>query len=85
MVSIGTLFAFVVVSVAVPVLRRTRPDLNRPFRVPLSPVVPAISVLACAYLMTNLSLATWIRFVVWMAVGFVVYFGWGRRNARLAS
>lgn len=84
MVSIGTLFAFVIVSIAVPVLRHTRPDLKRNFRVPLSPVLPIISVLACAYLMLNLSVATWIRFVIWMAIGLVVYLGYGRRHARLA-
>lgn len=81
MVSIGTLFAFVVVSIAVPVLRHTRPDIKRPFKVPFSPVVPIISVIACAYLMTNLSIETWIRFVVWMAIGLAVYFGYGRRHA----
>lgn len=84
MVSIGTLFAFVVVSIAVPVLRVRRPDLDRAFKVPLSPVLPIISVLACAYLMMNLSVATWIRFVVWMLIGFDVYFGYGRRHANVA-
>jgi APA family basic amino acid/polyamine antiporter len=83
LVSIGTLFAFVVVSVAVPVLRRTRPNLARPFRVPLSPVIPVLSAIACLYLMTNLSIETWLRFAVWMALGFLVYFAYGRRNARL--
>jgi len=81
MVSIGTLFAFVVVSAAVPILRRTRPDLNRPFRVPLSPVLPILSVLACLYMMMNLSLATWARFLAWMAIGLAIYFGYGRRHA----
>jgi APA family basic amino acid/polyamine antiporter len=84
LVSIGTLFAFVIVSLAVPILRRTRRDLKRPFRVPLSPVVPVLSALACLYLMTNLSVATWLRFLVWLAVGMVVYLGYGRRNNRLA-
>lgn len=83
LVSIGTLFAFVVVSVAVPVLRRTRPALNRPFRVPLSPVVPILSALACLYLMTNLSIETWLRFAVWMVLGVLLYVFYGRRNARL--
>jgi APA family basic amino acid/polyamine antiporter len=83
LVSIGTLFAFVVVSIAVPILRRTKPGLRRPFRVPLSPVVPALSALACLYLMTNLSIETWLRFLVWMLLGFTVYFAYGRRNARL--
>jgi basic amino acid/polyamine antiporter, APA family len=83
LVSIGTLFAFVVVSIAVPILRHTRPDMRRPFRVPLSPVVPGLSALACLYLMTNLSMETWLRFVAWMTLGFLVYFSYGRRNARL--
>lgn len=83
MVSIGTLFAFVVVSAAVPILRRTRPDLKRPFRVPASPVIPLISVVACLYMMTNLSIATWLRFVVWMAIGLLVYFTYGRAHSAL--
>jgi len=85
LVSIGTLFAFVVVSLAVPILRRTRPDMKRPFRVPFNPVIPLLSALACLYLMTNLSLETWSRFLVWMLVGFLVYFFYGRRNAKLAQ
>jgi APA family basic amino acid/polyamine antiporter len=85
LVSIGTLFAFVIVSAAVPILRRTRPQLRRPFRVPLSPVVPVLSALACLYLMTNLSLETWLRFLAWMALGLVIYLTYGRRRGRLAS
>ncbi|MFC8502006.1 APC family permease [Pedococcus sp. NPDC057267] len=85
LVSIGTLFAFVVVSIAVPILRRTKPDLPRPFRTPFSPVVPVLSALACLYLMTNLSLETWLRFAVWMVLGLVLYAVYGRRNARLAQ
>jgi basic amino acid/polyamine antiporter, APA family len=85
LVSIGTLFAFLLVSIAVPVLRRTRPDMKRPFRVPLSPVIPIVSALACLYLMLNLSVATWIRFAVWLVIGMVVYLGYGHRNARLAD
>jgi len=84
LVSIGTLFAFIVVSIAVPVLRRTKPDMRRPFRVPLSPVIPILSALACLYLMTNLSVETWVRFLIWMVLGLAVYFFYGRRNARLA-
>jgi APA family basic amino acid/polyamine antiporter len=85
LVSIGTLFAFVLVSVAVAVLRRTKPDMKRPFRVPLSPALPILSALLCLYLATNLSVATWLRFVVWLAVGLAIYFGYGRRHARLAQ
>ena len=85
LVSIGTLFAFVVVSLAVPILRRTRADLPRPFRVPLSPVVPVLSAVACLYLMANLAVETWLRFAVWMVLGLAVYLLYGRRNARLAQ
>ncbi|HEX8346030.1 MAG TPA: amino acid permease [Actinoplanes sp.] len=85
LVSIGTLFAFVVVSVAVPVLRRTRPELRRPFRVPLSPVIPVLSALACLYLMTNLSVETWLRFLAWLAIGLVIYLVYGRRHNRLVE
>ncbi|MDQ0380203.1 amino acid permease [Amycolatopsis thermophila] len=84
MVSIGALSAMVIVAVAVPVLRRKRPDLKRPFTVPLSPVLPIIAALACLYLMLNLDVMTWIRFAVWLAVGLVVYFAYGRRHSRLA-
>jgi APA family basic amino acid/polyamine antiporter len=83
LVNIGTLFAFVVVSIGVIVLRRTRPDLERPFRVPWVPVVPILSVLACFYLMLNLPVETWLRFLVWMLVGFVIYFWYGKRHSRI--
>ncbi len=85
LVSIGTLFAFALVSAGVLVLRRTRPDLPRGFRVPAAPVVAVLSVLACVYLMLNLIGETWVRFVVWLALGFVIYFGYGRRHSRLAK
>ncbi|MFE9693929.1 amino acid permease [Micromonospora sp. NPDC005806] len=84
LVSIGALCAFVLVSVAVPILRRRRPDLERPFKVPFSPVVPIVSALACLYLMLNLSVETWIRFLAWMLLGSVIYFGYGYRKNRLA-
>jgi APA family basic amino acid/polyamine antiporter len=83
LVNIGTLFAFIVVSIGVVVLRRTRPDLPRPFRTPLVPLVPILSVLACLYLMLNLPVQTWYRFLIWMVLGFGVYFLYGRRNSRL--
>ena len=82
LVSIGTLFAFVLVSIAVLVLRRTKPDLPRPFRVPFSPVVPGLSALACLYLMANLELETWWRFLAWLVAGLVVYAAYGYRHSR---
>ncbi|MET7771537.1 amino acid permease [Nocardia sp. NPDC005366] len=83
MVNIGTLFAFVLVAVGVLILRRTRPDLPRGFRVPLVPLIPVLGVLACLWLMLNLSMETWLRFLVWMLIGFVVYFAYGRRHSVL--
>ncbi|MDO9455545.1 amino acid permease [Nocardioides sp.] len=83
LVNIGTLFAFVLVSIGVVVLRRKRPDLPRAFRTPAAPVVATLAVLMCVYLMLNLTGETWERFVIWMAIGFVVYFAYGRRHSRL--
>jgi APA family basic amino acid/polyamine antiporter len=83
LVSIGTLFAFLLVSAAVPVLRRRRPDMPRPFRVPWSPVVPILSVLTCLYLMLNLSIETWLRFLAWLAAGLVIYAAYGYRHSRM--
>jgi APA family basic amino acid/polyamine antiporter len=83
LVSIGTLFAFVLVSAGVVVLRRTRPDLERAFTVPGVPWLPVLSIIACAWLMVNLSVETWARFVIWMLIGFVIYFLYGNRHSRL--
>jgi basic amino acid/polyamine antiporter, APA family len=85
LVNIGTLFAFIVVSIGVVILRRTHPDLPRSFRVPASPVLPFLAVLACGYLMLNLPVETWLRFLVWMLIGFVIYFLYGRRNSRVRA
>jgi basic amino acid/polyamine antiporter, APA family len=83
LVNIGTLFAFVLVNVGVIILRRTRPDLERGFRVPFVPVFPIIGIGLCLYLMVTLPGATWLRFVVWMAAGLVIYFAYSRRHSRL--
>ncbi len=78
--NIGTLFAFVVVSVAVIVLRRTQPDRKRGFRVPLVPWLPLISVFACGTLMLSLPLETWLLFFVWLGAGLLIYFFYSRKN-----
>ncbi|MFN8073457.1 MAG: amino acid permease [Mycobacterium sp.] len=83
MVNVGTLFAFVLVSAGVIILRRTRPDLSRGFRAPFVPALPVLSILACLWLMLNLTALTWIRFVVWMAVGIAVYAFYGYRHSVL--
>jgi APA family basic amino acid/polyamine antiporter len=83
LVNIGTLFAFVVVAIGVLVLRRTRPDLPRAFRTPWVPVIPILSVCASLWLMINLPAETWVRFGIWMAAGFLVYFLYGRGHSRL--
>jgi basic amino acid/polyamine antiporter, APA family len=84
LVSIGTLFAFMLVSVGVLVLRRKRPDLPRAFRTPAVYVVATLSVLMCGYLMLNLIGETWLRFLIWMVIGLVVYTLYGRTHSRLA-
>ena len=83
LVNIGTLFAFIVVNIGVIILRRTKPDLERGFRVPLVPWFPIIGSLLCVYLMRYLSLETWLRFFGWMALGLVIYFLYGIRHSRL--
>ena len=83
LVNIGTLFAFVVVNIGVIILRRTRPDLPRGYRVPFVPIFPIIGTLLCVYLMADLPRTTWARFAIWMAIGFVIYFLYGIRHSRL--
>lgn len=83
MVNIGTLFAFALVSAGVIVLRRTRPDLKRGFRVPFVPWLPLAAIAACLWLMLNLTGLTWVRFLGWMALGLVLYFFYGRHHSML--
>jgi APA family basic amino acid/polyamine antiporter len=83
--SIGTLFAFGLVNVAVVILRWTRPDLPRTFKVALFPITPILGMIACGYMMFSLDTATWIVFGGWMVVGLVFYFLYGMRRSRLAS
>jgi len=83
LVSIGTLFAFIIVCGGVLVLRYTRPDIPRPFKTPLVPFVPVMGILSCLYLMSGLPKDTWIRLGVWMAIGLVIYFTYGIRKSKL--
>jgi APA family basic amino acid/polyamine antiporter len=83
LVNIGTLAAFSLVSIAVIVLRRRRPELKRAFRCPGVPVVPALAVVFCVALMCFLSAVTWIAFLIWLALGLLVYFGYARRRSVL--
>jgi APA family basic amino acid/polyamine antiporter len=83
--SIGTLFAFALVNLAVIYLRRTRPELERTFRVPFFPLTPILGAAMCAYLMANLGADTWVVFALWMLVGLAAYVGYGRKNSRVAA
>ncbi len=84
MINIGTLSAFVLVSLGILVLRKKRPDLKTGYRVPLVPVLPVVSALLCSYLMLNLTTLTWLRFMGWMAIGLLIYLAYGMRHSRLA-
>jgi APA family basic amino acid/polyamine antiporter len=83
LVSIGTLLAFVIVSAGILVLRYREPNLPRPFRTPLVPLVPILSILVCGYMMVSLPLDTWLRLLVWMALGLAVYFTYGKSHSKL--
>jgi basic amino acid/polyamine antiporter, APA family len=85
MTSIGTLFAFVVVCAAVLMLRKTRPDVRRPFKAPGGVVVPVLGILSCLYLMLSLSVMTWVRFLVWLDLGFLIYWFYGRTHSPLVN
>jgi APA family basic amino acid/polyamine antiporter len=85
MANIGTLTAFMLSAVGVIVLRRKQPDLERPFRIPWMPILPALSILFSIYLMFNLPGITWVRFLVWIIVGLIIYFAYSYRNSQLRT
>ena len=85
LVSIGTLFAFVIVCASVIVLRRRSPELARPFRTPLVPLVPILGIVICLYMMARLPGDTWLRLIIWMALGLLIYFTYSMRHSRLAA
>jgi APA family basic amino acid/polyamine antiporter len=83
LVSIGTLLAFVIVCLSIILLRRKRPELERPFRTPFVPLIPILGALICFVQMAALPLGTWLRLVIWMALGFIIYFTYGIRKSNL--
>jgi APA family basic amino acid/polyamine antiporter len=83
MTSIGTLFAFILVSLGVLILRYAQPELPRAFRTPWVPFVPVMGILTCGFMMYGLPWDTWLRLVVWMAIGLAIYFGYGARRSLL--
>jgi basic amino acid/polyamine antiporter, APA family len=83
LVSIGTLLAFVIVCAGIIVLRRTSPELKRPFKTPFVPLVPILGILICGYMMANLGFDTWMRLIIWMAIGIAIYFLYGRKHSKL--
>ena len=85
MTSVGTLLAFVLVSAGVWVMRRTHPELNRPFRTPMVPLVPILSILFSGALIVFLSPATQIRLVVWLVIGLAIYFGYGCKHSKVQA
>lgn len=85
LVSIGTLFAFTVVCVSIVVLRKTQPDIKRPFKVPFSPYLPILGAGICILQMVSLPFATWLRLIIWTIIGFIIYFTFGIRNSKLRN
>ncbi|HVX38814.1 MAG TPA: amino acid permease [Gemmatimonadaceae bacterium] len=85
LVSIGTLLAFVIVCAGVMALRYTRPNIPRPFRTPLVPIVPILGILICGYMMVGLPVDTWVRLILWMAIGLIIYFTYGKRHSRIGG
>jgi APA family basic amino acid/polyamine antiporter len=83
LVNIGTLFAFVVVCAAVLIMRRTNPNAPRPFRAPFVPLTPILGILTCTLLMFSLPAENWWRLIIWLAIGFFIYFGYGRHHSVL--
>jgi APA family basic amino acid/polyamine antiporter len=83
LVSIGTLLAFVIVCAGIIILRKTRPDIERPFKTPLVPLVPILGILICLSQMIALPVDTWLRLIIWMAIGIIIYFTYGINNSKI--
>jgi len=84
MTSIGTLLAFVIVCIGIMVMRHTRPDLPRPYRTPLVPLVPVLGIVVCLAMMASLNVETWYRLVIWLGIGLIIYFTYSRHHSHLA-
>ena len=85
LVNIGTLLAFVIVCAAVLIMRRMHPEVERPFRVPLAPLTPILGIITCLILMFSLPAENWLRLVIWLGIGFVIYFAYGRNHSVMAT
>lgn len=85
LINMGTLLAFTIISLAIPVLRRTQPGLPRAFKVPMPMILGPVSMIICIILMLNLAVETWVAFGIWLAIGLIVYFGYSRRHAKLEN
>jgi basic amino acid/polyamine antiporter, APA family len=85
MTSIGTLFAFILVCVAVIILRKTDPDLPRQFKTPWVPLVPILGIVVCAAMIFGLGWTNWLRLFGWLAIGFIIYFGYSAKNSKLRN
>jgi Amino acid transporters len=85
MVSIGTLFAFTLVCIGVMVLRKSNPDVHRPFRTPLVPLVPILGIVVCIAMMASLPIESWERLAIWMVIGIAVYFAYGKRHSKIRA
>jgi APA family basic amino acid/polyamine antiporter len=83
LVNIGTLLAFVIVCAAVLIMRRTHPEVRRPFRAPLGSIVPILGILSCLLLMFSLPVANWLRLAVWLVIGLIIYFSYGIRHSHI--
>ena len=85
LISIGTLMAFAIVCAGIIILRKRMPDTHRPFRTPWVPLIPILGVLSCIVLMAYLPVSTWVRLAIWLALGFLIYFGYGRAHSKLSG
>lgn len=85
LVNIGTLAAFVIVCISAIILRITKPDLPRPFKTPFNPLIPVLGVISCGYLMISLPWVTWVRFIIWMVIGIIIYAFYGYRHSKLSK